>query len=90
MKPILKIQNEGGLIGPAEAAGIKVPPDTSHFNISEYPHWNLYRGVQLGRELPKAGDEWHNAVVIAKLIGAEVENATWTMLKAKGFRQLCW
>lgn len=70
---------------PAIAAGISVPKDTYSYSSSQYPHWNLYRGVQLNRE-GKDGDEWHNAVIISKLSEYDAMNATWAMLAAHGFR----
>ena len=81
----MKIEREGTLLMPAIAAGIKVPPDTSDYSSSNYPHWNLYRGVQLNRE-GKDGDEWHNAVIISKMSEYDVQNATWKMLELLGFR----
>jgi hypothetical protein len=81
----MRIEREGGLLVPAESAGISVPKDTANYSTNNYPHWHLYRAVQMNRDC-KEGDEWHNAMIISKLPIATVQNATWPELKSLGIR----
>jgi hypothetical protein len=54
------------LLGAAEKAGMKTPPDADNFNAQEFPHFAVYCAMQLCRPI-RWGEHWENAVVIAAI-----------------------
>lgn len=70
---------------PAEKAGIAVPPDLENYDKSEFPHWHVYRSVQLGASMPHSTAAWDNAEVIAGIPADELKTMTYQQLLDKGF-----
>jgi len=57
----------GMLVGAAEKAGMKVPPDPDgEWKVEEFPHFNIFCTVQLGRRI-RWGEHWDNAKVVAAI-----------------------
>lgn len=78
----------GLLVGPAEEAGIKVPPgdpDTLEFDRAEFPHWYVFVTMQLGASMPGPTAHWDNAKVVATLSDEEIKTATPEQLIERGF-----
>ena len=73
------------LIGPAEKAGIKVPPDANNFMDKEYPHFTVYLNAQLGHPMPHPTAHWDNAKVIAAIPEDKIFTITVQELLAAGF-----
>lgn len=55
----------GMIADAAKKAGMKVPenPD-GEWKVEEYPHFNIFCNVQLGRRI-RWGEHWENAKVVA-------------------------
>ena len=75
----------GLLVGPAKAAGIKVPPDPETYPKEEFPHWHAYVVMQVGAPMPFPGAHWENAKVVAALSDAEAKTITQKELLERGF-----
>jgi len=60
----------------AKQAGMKTPenPDDG-FDAKEYPHFNIYCAVQLGRAI-RWGEHWENAKVVARIPNDKLETVT--------------
>ena len=67
----------------AEKAGMKVPPDTDHFDPKEFPHFQVYCNVQLCRPI-RWGEHWENAEIIAAIPKDKIMSVTLTDLLALG------
>jgi len=68
----------GMLATAAEKAGMKVPPDPDgEWKVEEYPHFNIFCVVQLGRRI-RWGEHWDNAKVVAAI--PEEKLATITLM----------
>jgi hypothetical protein len=72
------------LLGAAEEAGMKVPPDANDFKGEEYPHFAVFCGVQLGSPMPHSTAHWDNAKVIAAVPEDKIRNVTFNDLVAAG------
>lgn len=75
----------GMLVPAAQKAGMKVPPDLDNYEATDFPHWHVYCGMQLGAAIPVAGDHWRNAEVIASFSDDGIKNATAVDLINAGF-----
>lgn len=75
---------EGLLVAPAEAAGIKVPPDPEEYDPKEFVHFHVFCNVQLGTNMPSAEAPFVNARIIAELTEVEVLKVTLFQLIARG------
>lgn len=76
------------LVGAAEAAGIKCPPDPDDeksWKKEEYLHFFVFCNVQLGRSMRSPSQHWDNAKIIAALTEAECKTVTPAHLTDKGF-----
>lgn len=62
----------GMLIAPAKEAGMKYPPNPDDFKCEEFPHFQVFCNVQLGRGMPSPTSHWHNASVIAEISDDEI------------------
>lgn len=72
-----------GLVEPARRAGIAVPPDPRNFKPSEYPYFDVFLTLQLGKPMKDPASHWKNAKVIAsihpdKIVEITVEDV-WAM-----------
>ena len=75
------------LVGPCNEAGIKVPEnpaDLDGYDPDEYPHWDVFLGVQLGRPMPEPTSHWKNAKLIAELNDDEIRTITVNDLLKRG------
>jgi hypothetical protein len=71
----------------AKDAGIKVPADVnSDFDPNEYPHWVVYRNMQLGSPLPYASAHHDNAKIIAGISVPEIKRINMAELVKRGFK----
>jgi hypothetical protein len=62
----------------AQQAGMKVPEDPDgEWNVEEYPYFNIFCVVQLGRRI-RWGEHWDNAKVVAAI--PEEKLATVTLM----------
>lgn len=71
------------LVGAADQAGMKVPPDPEYFSSEEFPHFYVFCAVQLGRRM-EPGEHWENAKVIAAIPEEEIRSVTLEKLIDKG------
>ena len=74
------------LVGPAEQAGIKVPPDLELYDSAEYPHWGAFLNMQLGRRMPCATSHWDNAKIIAAIPDEKIKTITVEAVMALGYQ----
>lgn len=74
------------LVGPAEEAGIKVPPDVENYNDSQFPHWHMFCLIQLGSPMPHWTAHWENAKVISKIPEADLKKITFDDLESMGIQ----
>jgi len=65
----------GMLVGAAEKAGMKVPPDPDNFLAEEYLHFQVFCILQLWRPI-KWGEHWENAEIIASIPEEELKTMT--------------
>jgi hypothetical protein len=57
----------GMLVPHAESAGMKVPKDPENFDAEKYPHFWIYREIQIGRPIVRNTSHWDNAKIIAEI-----------------------
>ena len=75
----------GMLVGAAEKAGMKVPPDPDNFDPEEYPHFDLFCLLQLARSM-QWGEQFDNAKILAEIPIEELRKMTVKQLVTeKGF-----
>lgn len=75
----------GMLVGAAEDAGMKVPPDTENYDPKEYPHFDLFCLLQLARPM-QWGEQFDNAKILAEIPIEELRKMTVKQLVLeKGF-----
>lgn len=66
----------GMLTAAAEKAGMKVPPDPDgEWKAEEFPHFNIFCNVQLGRRI-RWGEHWENAKVVAAIPEDKLDTVT--------------
>jgi len=66
----------GMLATAAEKAGMKVPSDPDgEWKPEEFPHFNIFCVVQLGRRI-RWGEHWKNAKVVAAIPEEKLESIT--------------
>lgn len=74
------------LIGPAEKAGIPVPPDPDNYSKEEFKRFFIFEMCQLGASMPYPSCVWDNAQVIAQIPEDKLEIITHKELVELGFR----
>lgn len=74
------------LVGPAEAAGIQVPPDPENYSKEDFPHWHVYVTLQCGRRMPSPISHWENATVVAQCSEDDLKTATVQDFERMGFQ----
>lgn len=72
------------LLAPAEKAAMKTPADADAYDRNEYPHFEVYRAIQLGSPMPTPMSHWHNAQVIASIPDDKIRSVTFEELMALG------
>lgn len=75
----------GMLIGPAQEAGISIPPDIENYTPNDFPHWHVFITAQLGKPLPSPTAGWHNAKMIAGIETEKLKKMTFKDLVKAGF-----
>lgn len=60
------------LVGAAEKAGMKVPPNPDDFDPKEYPHFQVFCNAQLCRRMSNMGEHWGNAKIIAAISDEDI------------------
>ena len=75
----------GMLVGAAEQAGMKVPPNVDQYDPTEYPHFDLFCLLQLARRM-QWGEQFGNAKILAAIPIEELHKMTVKQLvEEKGF-----
>lgn len=74
----------GMLVPAAQEANMKVPSDPDSFNPKDFPHFDIFCTVQLGRRMSSWTEHWDNAKVVAALTEAECKTITLGQLLEKG------
>jgi hypothetical protein len=83
------------LVGPAEDAGIEVPPELKNesgkeeWDAEKYPRFTLFASAQLGQPMPSPTSHWDNAKVIAAIPEAKLKKITMKQLISRGFEVGC-
>jgi hypothetical protein len=72
------------LIGAAEKAGIKVPPNPDEFERDDYMHFFVFSTVQIGAAMPYPGAPLDNAKMIAQISDEEIGQITYQELLDRG------
>lgn len=72
------------LLGSATEAGMKIPPNADDFDVEEYPHFNVFCIVQLGRRMNSLAEHWDNAKIIAAIPDNKIKSVTLTDLLEAG------
>jgi hypothetical protein len=75
---------DGMLVEPAKQAGISVPEDLECYDPNEFPHWDVFRKVQLGAPMPDFTAHWDNAEVIAAIPEDKIREVTYDDLLERG------
>lgn len=73
------------LAEPARKAGMSVPTDPNHFEASEFPHFSVFLGMQLGAPMPQPNAHWRNAEIIAKIPDDQIRTITFKEIIDLGF-----
>lgn len=74
-----------GLLGnPALDAGMAVPEELMFFDKEDFPHWQVFLTIQVGRPMPNPDSHWKNAKIIAGLSVEHVKNITYEQLAELG------
>ena len=71
-------------VGHVEGTGLKIPQNPSEFDKSEYPHWEVFLLLHLGRKIPSMGDIHYNAEIIAKIPDNQIKEITINQLQLLG------
>lgn len=74
------------LAGPAQAAGIEVPPDTDNFDAEQFLRFHVFCNAQLGRRMPNWSCHWENAKVVAAVPEKQLKTITFAQLEELGFQ----
>lgn len=69
----------------ATAANIAVPDNTDTFDPNEFPHFFVFKRMQLGAPMPHSGVAFDNARVIASFTADGIKSATARDVIAAGF-----
>lgn len=64
------------LTSAAEQAGMKFPSDPDDFSPEEFPHFQVFCSVQLGRRMNDLSEHWDNAKVIAAIPDEEIKKVS--------------
>lgn len=72
------------LVGAAEKAGMKVPPDTDKFDKTEFPHFAVFCTLQLARPIRVPGEHWGNAKIIVAVPDDQIMKLTLADFLARG------
>lgn len=74
------------LVPSAESAGMKVPKDTESFDANEFPHFFVYREIQIGRPIVGNTSHWENAKIIAGVTDDKIRLVTYSELLEMGIQ----
>ena len=72
------------LVGPAEKAGMKVPPNPQKFSHNKWPHFAVFCNIQLCRPMVDFSEHWDNAKIIAAIPNDKIKQITLMDLLALG------
>lgn len=72
------------LIPAAKEAGMPIPEDADNFDSNEFPHFQVFCTIQLGRPMVSMDEHWVNAEVIAAIPLDEIKTVTLNDLIARG------
>lgn len=72
------------LVNPAKEAGMKVPEDAENFDPHDFPHFQVYLIMQVGRPIPHTDSHWTNAKIIAAVPDDKIKELTVPELMALG------
>lgn len=76
----------GMLIAPAKEAGMKVPDHLyDDFNPNQFPHFQVFLILQLGRKMPSPDSHWRNAKIIASIPNDRIMGITGSEIQDLGF-----
>lgn len=78
----------GMLVDAASKAGMKVPPDPDKFPKKEFPHFEVFCIMQLGKSMRTPGEHYENAKVIASISDDEIFKVTISDIVKRGFSVL--
>lgn len=70
----------------AHDALIPVPDNLEHYNVLEYPHWNVFCLMQLGAPMPEVDVHYHNAEIVARISEDEIMSILPNEIIKRGFR----
>ena len=71
------------LLSHAQNAGIKAPSNVDDYDAEQYPHFHVYKCVQVGR--PIIGESHvRNAIIIAAVPQNKIQKITFKELKKLG------
>ena len=59
----------------ASATNMKVPEDCDNYKPGDFPHFQVFCNIQLGREFSH-GEHFNNAEIISKISDDEIRNVT--------------
>lgn len=74
----------GMLVPFAESAGMKVPKDPENFDANQYPHFYVYRVLQIGRPIIRNVSHAENARIIAEIPEDQIRLVTFPELIMMG------
>lgn len=57
----------GMLVPFAKSTGMKVPKNPDNFDANKYPHFYVYRAIQIGRPIVRNTSHAENARIIAEI-----------------------
>lgn len=77
----------GMLTEAGRQAGMKVPhdPDGEDWIPDEYPHFDVFCKMQLGKPVRYHGEHWDNAKIVADIPEDRIREVTFNDLLALGF-----
>jgi len=68
----------------AESVGMKVPKDPENFDANKYPHFYVYRALQIGRPIIRNVSHADNARIIAEIPEDQIRSVSYVNLIALG------
>lgn len=74
----------GMLVPFAESTGMKVPKDPENFDANKYPHFYVYRLIQIGRPIVRNTSHGENARIIAEIPENKIRLVTYAELLEMG------
>lgn len=74
----------GMLVPFAESVGMKVPKDPDKFDPHKFPHFAVYREIQIGRAIVRNCSHAENARIIAEVPDDKIKTITFGELIEMG------